>query len=113
LNAATSLSRVETLPPFASENSGRASGSAFLVGDRCVLGRGDRLGTIQMQEHAAGNETGATPMVFKTIDVDGLKVFRREGAGLAGALRHRDRLRASTLGAGYDHVFRDFRSPSQ
>ena len=36
-----------------------------------------------------------------------------KAARLAGALRHRDRLRRSTLGAGYDHVFSDFRSSPQ
>jgi len=35
-------------------------------------------------------------MLSKTIDVDGLKVFCREGGGLASALRHRDRLRRSS-----------------
>jgi hypothetical protein len=29
-----------------------------------------------MQEHATVNETGATRMLSKTIDVDGLKVWR-------------------------------------
>jgi len=32
-----------------------------------------------MQEHATVNEAGATRMLSRTIDVDGLKVFRREG----------------------------------
>jgi hypothetical protein len=53
-------------------------------------------------------ETGATRMLSKTIDVDGLKVFCREGSAHGLALRHRDRLRRSTLEAGYEHVFSDF-----
>jgi hypothetical protein len=57
------------LPTFAREDSGRASGSALLVDDRCVLDRGDRLATIQMQKYATVNETGATRMLPKTIDV--------------------------------------------
>jgi len=32
-----------------------------------------------MQEHATVNETGATQMLSKKIDVEGLKVFCREG----------------------------------
>jgi hypothetical protein len=45
LNAATATARVETLPMFVREDSGRASGSALLVDYRCLLDRSDPLGT--------------------------------------------------------------------
>jgi hypothetical protein len=63
-----------------------------------------------MQEDATVNETGATRMLSKTIDVDGLKVFCREGGAPGRGLRHRDQLRRGTLETGYEHVFSDFRS---
>jgi hypothetical protein len=53
-------------------------------------------------------EAGATRMMSKTIDVDGLKAFCREGGAPGRAIRRRDRLRRSTLETGYEHVFSNF-----
>jgi hypothetical protein len=54
-------------------------------------------------------ETGATRMLSKTIDVGCLKVFCREGRrAWPGQFDIENRLRRTTLKAGYEHVFSDF-----
>jgi hypothetical protein len=54
-------------------------------------------------------ETGARRMLSKTIDVGCLKVFCREGRrAWPGQFDIENRLRRSTLKAGYEHVFSDF-----